>query len=205
MKQQINLYQPMFRRQKKVFSAVAMCQVAGIAVAGLLVVYGFGVWQLNRMQAEQTRVANQLAAAQQRLDSFAAAYPARIKSEALERELAALVLELNARQTIDRVLSTGAFGNTSGFSARLSALARQHVQGTWLTRVAIGNGGASVDLSGRALAPEFIPAYVQRLSNEAVFAGQGFHALAIERLPEAPRVVGFELKTAGEIADEGDG
>ena len=203
MKQQINLYQPMFRRQKKIFSAVAMCQVAGIVAAGLLLVYGYGLWQLHGLRAEQTRVASQLSSAEQRLKTFESTYPARGKSEALERELAAATLELGARQAIDRVLSSGAFGNTTGFSARLSALARQHVDGTWLTRVAIGNGGTSVDLTGRALAPESIPAYVQRLSSEQAFAGQGFRALAIERLPDTPRVVGFELKAAGEDEDDG--
>ncbi len=36
MRQQINLYQPVFRRERKVFSAVAMIQVLALVFVALL-------------------------------------------------------------------------------------------------------------------------------------------------------------------------
>ena len=41
MTQQINLYQPIFRTQKKIFSATTIAQAAGLFVVGLLLIYGY--------------------------------------------------------------------------------------------------------------------------------------------------------------------
>ena len=50
--QQINLYQPIFRRQQHVFSAVAMVKVVGVVAVALALVYFYGVWQVLGLEAE---------------------------------------------------------------------------------------------------------------------------------------------------------
>jgi pimeloyl-ACP methyl ester carboxylesterase len=72
----------------------------------------------------------------------------------------------------------------------LEALARQHVEGTWLTRIDISGGGTALRLDGRTLASALVPRYVQRLSEEEVMADIAFNYLELQRPPqgsEAPR------------------
>jgi len=78
MRQQINLYQPVFRRERKVFSAVAMIQVLALMFVALLGVYA---WQFVATHALQ----QQLKADQQRQGT------ARM-------QLSALILKLSSRK-----------------------------------------------------------------------------------------------------------
>ena len=50
--QQINLYQPIFRRQRQIFSALTMAQAVGVFVTALLTIYGYGLWQVRGLEAE---------------------------------------------------------------------------------------------------------------------------------------------------------
>ena len=52
MTQQVNLYQPIFRKQRKVFSAVTIAQAAAVFIVGLLLIYGYGRWQLAALGAD---------------------------------------------------------------------------------------------------------------------------------------------------------
>ena len=61
MRQEINLFQPIFRREKKVFSAAAMLQILGVVAVALGVIYAYGQWQLASARAEIVRLDERLA------------------------------------------------------------------------------------------------------------------------------------------------
>ena len=78
MTQQINLYQPIFRKQRKVFSAVTIAQAAGLFVVGLLLIYGYGRWQVAALGADIAALELQRNAAMLQLQVLSArAAPAR--------------------------------------------------------------------------------------------------------------------------------
>ena len=52
MKQQINLYQPMFRKQEKVFSALTMLQITGFFIVVLSGIYAYNVNRLKPFSVE---------------------------------------------------------------------------------------------------------------------------------------------------------
>ena len=71
MTQQINLFNPVFLKQKKYFSLVPMLQALGLIVLGSALFYGYAAYQVKlltkqsddtaaRYAAEQTRLAGQL-------------------------------------------------------------------------------------------------------------------------------------------------
>lgn len=197
MNQQINLYQPIFRREKKVFSSAAMLQLGTLVLLGLMAIYGNAYRQIQP-------VSSQLSDLQAQRDRMRAqneellARRVKTKSELLEQQVARLAVELEERRAVAAALASGAFGDTSGFGDHLEALARQHVQGTWITALSIGKGGASVDIAGNALFPELVPVYIQRLSREPVFSGTSFNVLELARRADDATPVRFRLRTSEE-------
>lgn len=193
MRQQVNLYQPIFRREQRVFSARAMLASVAIVCLGFVLVYGYARWQMHGLQAELTRLQGQRQAAAERLVALEGVIPARGKSQLLEAEITRLKRELERKRRVAAALEGNVLGNTSGFSSYLAGLARQRVDGLWLTGVHVSRGGRHLTISGRALAPERVPVLVQRLARESAFAGLHFNTLKMERTREGRDAIEFVL------------
>lgn len=196
MNQQINLYQPMFRKQKVLFSAMTMLQVG---VFFLVIFASLYIYQNSKLEPYKKQLAsidreliqlgNQVAA----LNSS----KKQTKSKLLENEIVKLTRELEQRERILRVLSSRSFGNSSGFSSYLEAFAKGHVQGTWLTRVNIKQGGASLGLKGKTLSSELVPVYIQNLAKEESLDGSTFNVMELARIEtgEGQSELNFSLST----------
>ncbi len=195
MIQQINLYQPMFRHERRVFSAKAMLACAGIMILGLSLLYGYGRWQVGLLADEVAGLNTQADAARQTLAGLDKRLPKRGKSKLLLTELGRLGKELGEKRRVVAAISEGAVGQRRGFSAYFEGLARQRVEGLWLRNIEISQGGKALSLRGSALRPELVPVLVERLSREAVFAGLQFHTLELERAPGDSAVFDFRLST----------
>jgi hypothetical protein len=118
------------------------------------------------------------------------------KDPALEAELAGLEKRLLAVQLDLAALSTGAIGQTQGFSDFMRALAHQGVDGVWLTGFNVGAAGKDISISGRALRAELVPAYLKRLGQDPYFSGRTFAALDLAQ-PKAgdPSAEGVRANT----------
>jgi hypothetical protein len=187
MYQQINLYQPIFRKQPQVFSAAAMLQAAAVVIVALAAVYGYGRWQLARLEAEVVQLEGQekaFAAQLARIDPSAGA----ARRKAVEDEIANLNAALLAQQKLIDVLRAQPLAMTNGFSPYLAALGRQHVNGLWLTELDVNGATGTMELAGQTVRAELVPEYLQRLGNEAALAGQRFDRLRIERNEQSERV-----------------
>jgi hypothetical protein len=211
--QQINLYQPIFRNTRKVFSARAGLAIHALLGLALTAIYGFGTWQVTALDARVIKLAAMRDDGVARLDQLRAQFPPRTESPLLKRELAQRNADLARVRELGRMLEGEAFGNTTGLSLYLAGLARQHVDGTWLTRIDIAHGGNAIAVAGQALRPELVPAYLRRLSAEPVFAGKSFSQLRVAqpatpatgaRLPQPTAVAGdgpagleFQIQTEG--------
>jgi len=197
VKQEINLYQPILRKRKKVFSARALLQASAAVAVGLLSFYGYGLWQVQSLQGELAGLEGQRDVASRRLAQLSAELrPNEKKSRLLEDEVERLSRELEVRHKVRALLTSGAYGNQGGFSEYLAGLARQRVDGLWLTGVEISEGRKDVGISGSALSPELLPMFVQRLAEESAFAGTRFETVRMVR-PEADvSRVDFELRTS---------
>ena len=196
MNQQINLYQPMFRREKKVFSAAAMLQVALIVLVGLLGIYGFGYWQSKNVDSDLLRLETERDSLKQKVGGLAAQFPAKKKSKALERKILDLKSQIEEHRLVAKTLSGGEVG-VGGFGDYLEALARRHVEGTWLRRVTIEAGGNQIGITGSAIEPELVTSYIQRLAAESIFSGATFNVLNLAASdPDLENQVNFVLRTA---------
>jgi len=198
--QQINLYRPIFRKQEKKFSSLAMLQAGGALCAGVVVLYGIFLWQLHGARAELNQTDAHLARAAQRLNEISQKFGPGAKSQALENEVASLEKQVAARLQVRDLLTRGLFSNTVGFSPFFAAFARQHVPGIWLTGFDITGAGESMRLQGRTIDPAQVPRYVQRLAAEASLAGKEFQVFTMSRTEkkdgESEPYVEFLFRTA---------
>ncbi len=195
MSQQVNLYQPILRAQPKVFSALTILQFTGLLLLGLALIYGYARWQDAKLGRDVISLQAQQDAMLKRIEDFNTRFPMKQKNPDLERQLASLTADRSGKARAIDVLSGGVFGNTRGFSSYLEGLARQHVEGLWLTGVTISAGGEQLGLTGSTLDAQLVPRYLQQLSAEQVYKGREFKTFQMQR-GEAPPRIDFSLHTA---------
>ncbi len=184
MSQQINLFQPAFRKEPQRFSATTLLYACGIVLVFIALLYGVGYWQLRGLQAELASAEGQHTALAARLEDVGRKFRARAKTQFLDTEIKRLEALIAAKSSIKEILERGVFANTKGYSEYLLALARQHVAGVWLTGVAIVGAGERLTLKGRTTIPELVPQYMQRLANEQMLTGIEFQIFRMARPQE---------------------
>lgn len=192
MRQQVNLYQPIFRRQRKVFSALTMVQIAALVVLGLALLYGFGRWQEAALARDVAALAAQRELAQTQFDRLAAQLAARRDQSAPTRQLQQAEQTLAAkRRLLQWLAAQGGDRVGEGFAKHIEGLARQHRSGLQLVEIAIGDGGRQVRLEGSTTDAAELVRYLRRLGGEPAFAGIEFRAMRIERVDAAAPEVEF--------------
>ncbi|MHB8347588.1 MAG: hypothetical protein ACYDHM_10475 [Acidiferrobacterales bacterium] len=209
MTQQVNLYHPIFRRQQKKFSAMAMLQAGVTVLAGIALVYALSWWRIDVLRGQAREVDQQQAAAAKRITDIGRQFPLRMAAPVLAARLRRLQERVAASERAYRILRHEHFGSTVGYSGYLIAFAREHVPGLWLTGLSIGGTGRNMTLEGRSMRPDLVPRYLQRLSAEKLLAGTDFAVFRITR-PQRPSgkgvlepYVDFIIKTA--VARNGAG
>lgn len=181
MSQQINLFNPVFLKQKKAFNFVNMLQAAGIVCVLQFAVLAYGKLVLERSEKDAAAGKLALEAKQQEADRTMETFRPRERSPLLVAEIAQVQADIAALKRVESVLVQGALGNTSGYSEYFRALARQSVGGLWLRNVSIIGAGVDISVHGRAMQAALIPGYIQRLTAEPVMKGKTFADLQIER------------------------
>lgn len=200
MSQQINLYQPIFRKEEKKFSTVAMLQSVGLVAIGIVAIYGYSWWQNGELKKELKRAEQNQATATKRLAEVTDKFGQGGKQSPADLEIARLESEIVSKQRIQEALQSGVFSNTLGFSDYFISFARQHIHGIWLTGVDITGAADQMVLSGRSTSPELIPRYMQKLSAEKPLSGIVFNVFQMNRsAPDAkqmePPYIEFQVKT----------
>jgi len=180
MYQQINLYQPIFRKQRQIFSAVTLLQGLGVVALALLGIYAFGWWQVTDLEAEVVQLEGREKALTTQLARIDPALNNQRRSE-VEEELRRLNATVVDQQRLIDVLREQPLGKTEGFSGYLAALGRQRTAELWLTSLAVNGSTGAIELAGRSTRPELVPEFLQRLGREAELVGQRFDRLEIER------------------------
>jgi hypothetical protein len=179
MSQQINLFNPVFLQKKKMFTAAAMAAALGVLVLGLFAMGVAARVRVASLQAQADQGAAQLEKAQKRLASVSAEFAPRKEDPHVAEELAQAQDELLGLKEVAGVIERGELGDTRGYAEYFRALARQSVDGLWLTGVNIAGAGLDLGVRGRALDPALVPGFLGRLRNERVMQGKPVGSLQI--------------------------
>lgn len=180
MSQQINLYQPIFRKQKRKFSAAAMLQATALIVVGAGLLYGYTFWQVRQLRAESVQTDKQFAALNKRLEDTVRQFSEQLQSKELQERIRRIEAQVAEKQRLQEVLGSAHF-NTVGFSEYFIAFARQHTPGVWITSLEITGAAERLTLAGRSTNPELVPRYLQRLSAEKRLNGIEFRSFQMSR------------------------
>ncbi len=180
MRQQINLYQPIFTESRGGLAA----KPVGIGFVLLLVGLAAFSWNEHRQIARVQTQLDQLRAQQSELQA-ALEQDGQSTANETPEQLDARVKQLDAqvaeRTRAVQILQSGAAGQTTGFAQRMEALARRHVDGLWLDQMILSGTNGAMTLRGATIDPDVVPQYLRSLSAEPALAGTRFDDFVIER------------------------
>ncbi len=190
MTQYINLLNPALRPRREALSANALAVSLAVVFAALLGLQSFTRQRADALEAESKQLSAQSKAEQEALTAAEKAASESKLDARLATALEEARDELRKRETAMKALSGGMVGNTEGFSELFRALARQSMNGLWLTGFTLSGTGADMLLQGRTLSAELVPAYIRRLNAEPAFQGRSFASLSIAQGVAAPAAGG---------------
>jgi hypothetical protein len=195
MSQQINLFNPDFLQKKKIFTATTMAASLGVLVLGLAAVSVAAKLRLASLQAEAEQGAAQLEKTRKRLASVSVEFVPRKEDPRLAEELAVAQGELLGLKEVSGVIERGELGNTAGYAEYFRALARQSMEGLWLTGVSIAAAGHEFGVRGRAMDAALVPGYLGRLRKERIMQGTPVGSLQIGEAAKPAPYVEFSLQS----------
>jgi Tfp pilus assembly protein PilN len=179
MEQQVNLYQPIFRAEKRLFSARAIVAGLGLLAASLVVLAGYAAWQTKHAEAVVAQLEAQERARLAMLERASSTNgPGDL--QAVEADIATLSRQVDVRERVLRVIGPGT-NATRGFAARLDALARPTVDGLWLKRIVFDPAHGGLALEGATSDARLVPTYLAELRGDAALAGSSFTEFRMRR------------------------
>lgn len=171
MSQQINLYHPGLRPAQRPLTAARLALgviVLGIALAGY---YAFAEFQLHQSELALAETNSEFKALQEQILKLGGA-AGQAGARNIEESIAKAEAEMRIREAVLKRLGGGDLGSTQGFSAYLTALARQRVEGVWITGLTVAGDSGDFTLQGGVSRPEMLLEYIRKLGREEVLKGR---------------------------------
>lgn len=195
MSQQINLFESRLRPQKPHFSAATMALAVGSTFALALGVQQLFAFQNRSLQTTLGQTDRRAAELREQTVRFAREFGEQGRSTVLAEEIARAEEQLRLRRELLENMQGGMGANAEGFSPYLTALARQSMNGVWLTGVDIDRPTGELSLRGRVLDGDLVPAYIRRLNQEPIFKGRPVTEMRLAARADAgKRYVEFTLQ-----------
>ncbi len=107
-----------------------------------------------------------------------AALAARKPSPALTTELDRDNAEEAAKNELLNALQTGVLSGQHGYTPVLVSLARNTMEGLWLTTIEIS--GDDVNLNGAARKADFVPIYIDKIVSDSGFGAREYSSLKLQ-------------------------
>lgn len=196
--QQVNLYQPIFRKEHVAFSVNMLLLVILAASLCMTGIYGYAWWQNQQIQ----KLLATVEARNAHLIKQAGGVDGQLAEPGTDRELEHRIRLLgdkqkNRKNLLDE-LSTQSGGNHVGFSDYLEGLGRQVLPGMWFRDIKVSGGGEMLELEGSVLEPELVPQLLRKLHDEPAFTGKAFRVVRLNRQDEGTGEIRFLLLTSAE-------
>jgi len=177
--QQINLFNPIFLKQEKYFSAKTMVESLVLILVALCAFYVYAYNEVKSFEDVASDAAHQLADTRDRFISLGGALSPQRRSKLLEAQVARAEGDLRGKQALLASLRAAATDRARGYSQYFAAFARRTLPGVWLTGFSVADGGDELDIRGGVLHPDLVPAYIQALNKEEVMRGRSVTRLKL--------------------------
>ncbi|MDT3734596.1 MAG: PilN domain-containing protein [Denitratisoma sp.] len=181
MSRQINLYNPALRSVREFFCGRTLI-IGAVAVCVLsIAAYSFFTYQATGRGDQLRELDNRLDKLREESTVLASEVDRRQGSAELEQKLQQLEALAAAREQVAAALARDVGGPSGGFSEYMRAFARQTHSGVWLTGFSIAADSGEMTISGRALNPDLVPAYIAQLNREPLLQGRKFAQFAVRQ------------------------
>jgi len=194
MYQQINLYQPVFRRQHKIFSAVTLLQILTAVTVLLLGVYGYAQRNLWNLQHTSASLEQQYEQLEEKLGTLEDAIQDS-DTGAADTAIDQLVQAVAERQELLMRFEQLNIKARPGFGGFFETLARKTIADLWLTGVLVTDDG-EVELRGITLNPKLVPYYMQQLPDQSQFQSLKLGSAHLSRSGSERQEIVFVLRNA---------
>jgi hypothetical protein len=184
MSQQINLYNPLFLRREKHFSAVTILwSLLAVAIS----LAGYSAYEIYAVRVVEGRAGyyeQQVKYKRSEMADTVARYSPEGRNKQLEEDVKNLESRLASREEFWRALKGFELGTGSGFADYLEAFSRRSVPGVWLTGFSMGGG--DLNIHGRVLQPELVSVFLSALGEEPAMRGRRVTELSLRAGGEVP-------------------
>jgi hypothetical protein len=181
VRQQINLYQPIFSETRTSLSFALAAVLLAVVIVGLTVHSVLENSKVAALTAEVEALRLKQGEQDALLTATSEQQAGREKPVAVEARIEALDRAIVERKAALKFLQSGAAGQSNGFADRMEALARRHVEGLWIDRLLLSGTNGSMVLMGGTVDADKVPEYLQSLARDKVLSGTRFDDFIIER------------------------
>lgn len=196
MHQQINLYQPVFRKQQKVFSATTLLQICAAVLVLLVIISIHARWTLVGMRDAAQVLQMQLGELGQQMGDLEEAYRTP-DTDALDTAIENLRSNIDQRnyllEQFDQLIVT----HRTGFADQFRALAEIHIPGLWLDGVTVTDK-QQIEIRGITLDAKLVPRYLQSLEKREDLSETTFETVSMSRIDTDKPHIQFVLRNIGE-------
>ena len=193
--QHLNLYTQLEKPKQLPFAASQQLWILAVALLVMLSVYGWLLISQSSINSELSELEQQQRTIDEKLAELNAEKERLLKDNSLAKEIELLKKDVSFRRELLASVEPDSHSMGGGFSDHLEGLARQHIDGMWFTEIELYQGGQQLALLGQTRAPEFVPRYLQRLSDESIFEGHQFRIFKIYTPDEQSGLLNFELRS----------
>ncbi len=196
--QQVNLYTEEFQPRKVKLPLEHIILLGVLTLIVLVLAAAFLNHSLETTRAEVAERQQQADTMHKRVQVLEAKAATLVRDESLALANERLAQQLSARQDMIQVLDKVVVKDDAGYSSTLIALARQRVEGLWLTRISLGAAGRNMALEGKTRLAEAVPQYLQNLRQEPSFVGRTFTLFDLNSDDDQRGALRFRLKSLSE-------
>jgi len=194
MRQEVNLYLAEFPaiEKKKVSKKVAFA----ISLLVVLIVGGasFSYWKLQVLKDQLSIEMNASSFAKNSMDRLENVINKSASEDHLKVKLIDLKEKVSQKTAIKSNIDFQLNHGGEGFAKKFFALARQDIEGLWITSIQFTNSSARVLIKGEAQKPALIVVYLKKLSAEPAFKGVKFIDFEVDPLKNSD-IVTFTIST----------
>ena len=178
--QRINLYKVQVGSEPDL-SFFRMIQICGVFLI-ILSFYSTFLWvgghhkvkDLNKIKLEKITLENKFMQKNSALNLEG-------EKKKLQSQIDWLTSDLDQKRLFLKALNDQGLNQKKGFSRFLEGISENRVEGAWITKIVIQDGGSHVALSGSAMRAKLVPLVFQGLSNDLNYKGKSFGTILIQK------------------------
>ena len=192
MIQQVNLYTDELKPRREPLQAGTLLAAVAAVLVLILVMAVFVRVEAADQEERLESLNDRIEQMEQGVGRLTAEVEAQQVDPDMVRAVDQISQDIAQRQRLLAQVSRLVSPDRRGFSSYLTALARQAPEQVWLTGFMVDLSGNRIRISGRTLAGDQVPVYLEQLGQEAVFSGRRFERLNLQR-DESGRWINFEI------------